>query len=65
MRHCLVSTCNLRLLKDHQRVALEKSLRNCITWRALCNILALKYCGQTASELHPLFRGPTVKERYG
>eukprot|EP00957_Ditylum_brightwellii_P055069 4174020-Ditylum_brightwellii.AAC.1 len=65
MRHCLVSTCNLRLLEDRQRVALEKSLRNCITWWALHNVLALKYCGQAASELDPLFRGPAIKEMYG
>eukprot|EP00957_Ditylum_brightwellii_P121761 9285513-Ditylum_brightwellii.AAC.1 len=62
MRHCLVSTCNLCLLKDRQRATLEKSLCNRITWRALHNILALKYCSQTTSELDPLFGGPAVKE---
>eukprot|EP00957_Ditylum_brightwellii_P105393 8034706-Ditylum_brightwellii.AAC.1 len=62
MRHCLVSMCNLHLLKDCQRVALEKSLCNRITWRALRNVLVLKYHGQTVSELDPLLGGPAIKE---
>eukprot|EP00957_Ditylum_brightwellii_P075413 5731582-Ditylum_brightwellii.AAC.1 len=62
MRHCLVSTCDLRLLKDCQRVALEKSLYNRITWTALRNVLALKYRSQTASGLDPLLGGPAIKE---
>eukprot|EP00957_Ditylum_brightwellii_P003443 261103-Ditylum_brightwellii.AAC.1 len=62
MRHCLVSTCNICLIEDRQCITLEKSLRNRITWRAFHNVLALKYCSQTTSELDPLFRGPAVKE---
>eukprot|EP00957_Ditylum_brightwellii_P022664 1709088-Ditylum_brightwellii.AAC.1 len=65
MRHCLVSTCNLCLLEDHQRVTLEKGLHNCVTCRALGNVLALKYCLETTSELDPLLRSSLIKERYG
>eukprot|EP00957_Ditylum_brightwellii_P187571 14283616-Ditylum_brightwellii.AAC.1 len=65
MRHCLVSTCNFCLLKDRQFIALEKSLGNCITCRALGNVLALKYCLETTSELDQLLRSSLVKERYG
>eukprot|EP00957_Ditylum_brightwellii_P176013 13403189-Ditylum_brightwellii.AAC.1 len=65
MRHCLVSTCNLCLLKDRQSVALEKGHGNCVAYGALGNILALKYCLKTTSELDPLFRSSLFKERYG
>eukprot|EP00957_Ditylum_brightwellii_P171451 13051873-Ditylum_brightwellii.AAC.2 len=64
MRHCLVSMCNLHLLEDRQRVALAKSLCNCITWTALGNVLALKYCLEATSELDPLFRSSLIKEKY-
>eukprot|EP00957_Ditylum_brightwellii_P164679 12538359-Ditylum_brightwellii.AAC.1 len=63
VQHCLVSMCDLRLLKNRQCVTFEKGLCNCVTCRTLRNVLALKYCGEAMSELDPLFRGPTVKER--
>eukprot|EP00957_Ditylum_brightwellii_P089107 6785461-Ditylum_brightwellii.AAC.1 len=65
MRHCLVSTCNLRLLEDCQHVALKKGLCNRVTCKALGNVLALKYCLETTSELDPLLRRSLIKERYG
>eukprot|EP00957_Ditylum_brightwellii_P054304 4114210-Ditylum_brightwellii.AAC.1 len=65
MRHCVVSMCNLCLLEDHLRVALEKGLCNCITCRALGNVLDLKYCLETTSELDPLLSSSLIKERCG
>eukprot|EP00957_Ditylum_brightwellii_P134334 10241216-Ditylum_brightwellii.AAC.1 len=64
MRHCLVSMCNLPYLKDPQCVALEKGLCNRLTYRALGNVLVLKYCLETMSELDPLLRSSLVEERY-
>eukprot|EP00957_Ditylum_brightwellii_P181746 13845588-Ditylum_brightwellii.AAC.1 len=64
MQHCLVSVCNLCLLKNCQHVTFKKGLCNRKTWGTFSNILALKYCGEATLELDPLLRSFPVKERY-
>eukprot|EP00957_Ditylum_brightwellii_P115212 8786787-Ditylum_brightwellii.AAC.1 len=61
--HHLGSACYLRLFEDRQCVTSEKGLRNGITWRALSDVLTLKYRGQTMSEQNLLFRASLLKER--